>query len=57
MTKNDLNSCRFCGESLQLQEIVVDNKNPERNIIKCRKCESQARRKYWNRIIDEEYNY
>lgn len=44
----DLKSCRFCGEDKQLQVITVDFKNPERDVIKCRKCGSKASQRWWN---------
>jgi len=50
---NDLKSCRFCGEDFQLQVIRVDMKNPERDLIKCRKCRGEAPRKFWNNDFDE----
>lgn len=46
---NDLEPRRFCGEDFQLQEIRVDLKNPGINIIKCKKCGSQAKKKYWQK--------
>lgn len=43
-----LKPCRFCSEDFQIQLIRVDFKNPDRDIVKCRKCKGEAPRKYWN---------
>lgn len=50
---NKTNPCPFCKEDFQLQVITVDLKNPERDIIKCRKCKGQAPRKFWNSTESE----
>lgn len=45
---NELKPCMFCGENKQLQIIIVDTKNPGRDLVKCRHCRGEAPRKYWN---------
>lgn len=51
MDTNTLQPCRFCGETLQLQIITVDRKNPGRDLIKCRMCKGEAPRSVWNSNI------
>lgn len=53
INKVELKPCSFCGEKFQLEYVEVDRKNPDRDIIKCRICESRARRKYWNKSHNE----
>ena len=48
-----LSPCRFCGEHFQLQTVTVDKVNPERDLIKCRICKSQAPREQWNNDYKE----
>lgn len=45
--KDELKPCKHCGEDFQLQVIRVDFTNPDRDIIKCRKCNGSVCRKFW----------
>jgi hypothetical protein len=44
---SELEACPFCKTN-QLEVVKIDMKDPDRDLIKCRRCRGQVMRYHWN---------